>query len=102
MIRRPPRSNRTYTLFPYTTLFRSSDRHHRNLSRRHWKNRHRTHRIERLERFDPPCVSTCQRLGGSLLSRCGISSSKSVQRLDHPVNVLVSELWMAEIGRAHV
>src|SRR3546814_15859610 len=27
MIRRPPRSTRTYTLFPYTTLFRSSDLH---------------------------------------------------------------------------
>src|SRR3546814_9224359 len=27
MIRRPPRSTRTYTLFPYTTLFRSP-RHH--------------------------------------------------------------------------
>src|SRR3546814_3496522 len=27
MIRRPPRSTRTDTLFPYTTLFRSSDRH---------------------------------------------------------------------------
>src|SRR3546814_20730001 len=26
MIRRPPRATRTYTLFPYTTLFRS-DRH---------------------------------------------------------------------------
>src|SRR3546814_4590542 len=26
MIRRPPRSTRTYTRFPYTTLFRSSDR----------------------------------------------------------------------------
>src|SRR3546814_4680960 len=26
MIRRPPRSTRTYTLFPYTTLFRSSVR----------------------------------------------------------------------------
>src|SRR3546814_9987428 len=26
MIRRPPRSTRTYTLFPYTTLFRSHDR----------------------------------------------------------------------------
>src|SRR3546814_3032151 len=26
MIRRPPRSTRTYTLFPYTTLFRSRDR----------------------------------------------------------------------------
>src|SRR3546814_14204193 len=26
MIRRPPRSTRTVTLFPYTTLFRSADR----------------------------------------------------------------------------
>src|SRR3546814_1996744 len=26
MIRRPPKSTRTYTLFPYTTLFRSLDR----------------------------------------------------------------------------
>src|SRR3546814_18579327 len=25
MVRRPPRSTRTYTLFPYTTLFRSSN-----------------------------------------------------------------------------
>src|SRR3546814_15046263 len=29
MLRRPPRSTRTDTLFPYTTLFRSSCRHHR-------------------------------------------------------------------------
>src|SRR3546814_4629479 len=28
MIRRPPRSTRTDTLFPYTTLFRSLNRHH--------------------------------------------------------------------------
>src|SRR3546814_15504379 len=27
MIRRPPISTRTYTLFPYTTLFRSADPH---------------------------------------------------------------------------
>src|SRR3546814_5884185 len=27
MIRRPPRSTRTDTLFPYTTLFRSADRY---------------------------------------------------------------------------
>src|SRR3546814_17826396 len=27
MIRRPPRSTRTDTLFPYTTLFRSSETH---------------------------------------------------------------------------
>src|SRR3546814_8213159 len=32
MIRRPPRSTRTDTLFPYTTLFRS---HRRNLGRHH-------------------------------------------------------------------
>src|SRR3546814_12957145 len=29
MIRRPPRSTRTDTLFPYTTLFRSAQRHPR-------------------------------------------------------------------------
>src|SRR3546814_13411685 len=29
MIRRPPRSTRTDTLFPYTTLFRSHDRNQR-------------------------------------------------------------------------
>src|SRR3546814_18106837 len=28
MIRRPPRSTRTYTLFPYTTLFRSAGLEH--------------------------------------------------------------------------
>src|SRR3546814_3375170 len=30
MIRRPPRSTRTDTLFPYTTLFRSPDKHEQN------------------------------------------------------------------------
>src|SRR3546814_4596371 len=36
MIRRPPRSTRTDTLFPYTTLFRSGGRpsHYRRLARR--------------------------------------------------------------------
>src|SRR3546814_6459777 len=29
MIRRPPRSTRTDTLFPYTTLFRSAQRRHK-------------------------------------------------------------------------
>src|SRR3546814_6078530 len=32
MIRRPPRSTRTDTLFPYTTLFRSSTRQKRRIS----------------------------------------------------------------------
>src|SRR3546814_16842833 len=34
MIRRPPRSTRTDTLFPYTTLFRSPSRARRTTSRR--------------------------------------------------------------------
>src|SRR3546814_7039850 len=34
MIRRPPRSTRTDTLFPYTTLFRSDARRSRRLRRR--------------------------------------------------------------------
>src|SRR3546814_2645257 len=43
MIRRPPRSTRTDTLFPYTTLFRSARRRPR--LRRHWGARpHRQHR----------------------------------------------------------
>src|SRR3546814_5089428 len=34
MIRRPPRSTRTDTLFPYTTLFRSQDQTHGGFGRR--------------------------------------------------------------------
>src|SRR3546814_5339381 len=53
MIRRPPRSTRTDTLFPYTTLFRSSQRR-RACRRRGWCNGvvRRTHRraAERRQR----------------------------------------------------
>src|SRR3546814_8088590 len=35
MIRRPPRSTRTDTLFPYTTLFRSDGDVHRDADRAH-------------------------------------------------------------------
>src|SRR3546814_16394719 len=34
MLRRPPRSTRTYTLFPYSTLFRSTAHFKRRKSRR--------------------------------------------------------------------
>src|SRR3546814_7703244 len=37
MIRRPPRSTRTDTLFPYTTLFRSVSRVHHHQPRNRWK-----------------------------------------------------------------
>src|SRR3546814_4758680 len=58
MIRRPPRSTRTDTLFPYTTLFRSEggDEHpegalakrpHRGTARRRLPFRHRLHPVAR-------------------------------------------------------
>src|SRR3546814_10025966 len=49
MIRRPPRSTRTDTLFPYTTLFRSVGRHPCHPFGRRARD---AHRLERLRR-DP-------------------------------------------------
>src|SRR3546814_18925617 len=53
MIRRPPRSTRTDTLFPYTTLFRSVDRRQERTERR------REHLAELHRRI----TETDQRLG---------------------------------------
>src|SRR3546814_4779346 len=58
MIRRPPRSNRTDTLFPYTTLFRSPNgrcrRHHRGVGegRRSTRPREEGGRASRRRRSD--------------------------------------------------
>src|SRR3546814_5677539 len=45
MIRRPPRSTRTDTLFPYTTLFRSGRPH----PREHRERREPGHRVELVD-----------------------------------------------------
>src|SRR3546814_13854282 len=62
MIRRPPRSTRTDTLFPYTTLFRSADH-----PRRRWRGGGRTD-----ARIDPGAYRRCdpraRRRGGRCLS----------------------------------
>src|SRR3546814_15331207 len=51
MIRRPPRSTRTDTLFPYTTLFRSIDRRLRILIGNIGRDPHgRTHKPPAFER----------------------------------------------------
>src|SRR3546814_8385071 len=52
MIRRPPRSTRTDTLFPYTTLFRSYPPHLRVERRRHAE--HDPRRWRRRHPADPP------------------------------------------------
>src|SRR3546814_10602024 len=54
MIRRPPRSTRTDTLFPYTTLFRSLERHRDPRIERGYRHHHRRqrlagHRLEQVE-----------------------------------------------------
>src|SRR3546814_15680689 len=62
-IRRPPRSTRTDTLFPYTTLFRSSDRHlgrhHRLCGCRLCGDGRPADRSEE-RRVGKECVSTCR------------------------------------------
>src|SRR3546814_18353311 len=56
MIRRPPRSTRTDTLFPYTTLFRS-ERIERRCSRERDRGRKRTYqRTDLIARIGTRCV----------------------------------------------
>src|SRR3546814_15145542 len=43
IVRRPPRSTRTYTLFPYTTLFRSALRVGRRIAIHHHRNGEAAH-----------------------------------------------------------
>src|SRR3546814_4475610 len=101
MIRRPPRSTRTDTLFPYTTLFRSHsspDRH-----RFHWwtlrqKSGHRSSVVPEGERR----LRSCQR------SRC--SSERRLSWFIPFHGVVFTRLGTAgqaftsqgQIGRAHV
>src|SRR3546814_5395421 len=54
MIRRPPRSTRTDTLFPYTTLFRSWP-----AGRRPFASRHRTPKVQTKGRTPPPWRGPC-------------------------------------------
>src|SRR3546814_16875907 len=80
MVRRPPRSTRTYTLFPYTTLFRSGPGFFREIAGQDHRMalvRDRRHRIDEAalafsrvavvlrsrDMDDPPCAGGQQRLG---------------------------------------
>src|SRR3546814_5471442 len=108
MIRRPPRSTRTDTLFPYTTLFRSDGMAHRT-----------EHGFSVSERFEVPADHETQRsLTGALgaaghrrvehgiafrLRRAGKSSRRlwrDGRRIykKRPVREALDE----QIGRAHV
>src|SRR3546814_17182065 len=64
MIRRPPRSTRTDTLFPYTTLFRSAPgEDERERPARHGDGRDREGRRQHHQAADDPYPSTQRALG---------------------------------------
>src|SRR3546814_1222857 len=88
MIRRPPRSTRTDTLFPYTTLFRSADAVAR--------------RLERLVGFRLVAVAA-KVLQGNTVARAGIAEQlfHALQPRQHGEAQRRRVLGL-EIGRAHV
>src|SRR3546814_9955379 len=109
MIRRPPRSTRTYTLFPYTTLFRSrrANRFHPRRRRpqgrgtarvnRQTRRRYRVRR-KRHRRCEPVIPGGC----AALLPRrycCKRASGRTKASLGA---TMARTSVKGEIGRAHV
>src|SRR3546814_17893398 len=103
MIRRPPRSTRTDTLFPYTTLFRSAQQ-----GLRHTTDLRRDRRHGGPQRWVLTAMllhhpnGTLAHLGGkrvclvhgSILSRIGASSNPGAVQLCLPSNVFGSSLML--------
>src|SRR3546814_15241912 len=83
MIRRPPRSTRTDTLFPYTTLFRST-----------------TDPVARRRATYQACQASCsqnQSKGGAGEAKGGFADDDSSLASDEHIGPCADE-----IGRAHV
>src|SRR3546814_9934090 len=84
MIRRPPRSTRTYTLFPYTTLFRSVETRQRiaGLAGRD----HEARAIEVLQVVDGAEAGAVdvleQRVRAACHARCGAVQDRKSTRLN--------------------
>src|SRR3546814_17530017 len=92
-IRRPPISTRTYTLFPYTTLFRSAPQRCASscstASTRVWRRRRfHGHRRGRLYCLGPETAagpSPKRRAGGRLRSEEHTSELQSLMRISYAV-----------------
>src|SRR3546814_16739973 len=112
MIRRPPRSTRTDTLFPYTTLFRSKVEHrkHANLAfeRRHVDpGHHALHRAtdSRLDRYRMGKQSRQVELAARLIVISIALRRRQLIHFDqghacHRSLLFRPEAWSRKIGRA--
>src|SRR3546814_1758668 len=78
MIRRPPRSTRTDTLFPYTTLFRSLAESADRRVARHRPDRRRIETDERDARAEPRCCGGGLGPGVSTTDHDDIESSATL------------------------
>src|SRR3546814_2564165 len=105
MIRRPPRSTRTDTLFPYTTLFRSAagtghctdiprrgvmlgDKAHR-VDQREKKERPQPQRQRLAEHTMPLCVGEDQPVHGRLQRR--------LEQVNRPLSAVEAGEWVDEV-----
>src|SRR3546814_6200462 len=100
MIRRPPRSTRTDTLFPYTTLFRSQDPdrsypRYRSGRRADLQLRHRVARTAYREAEKAVGMS----LRSTQLHRHPVAAQ--AQQITH-VTKPINDAGATQIGRAHV
>src|SRR3546814_9668462 len=111
MIRRPPRSTRTHTLFPYTTLFRSST----GATKRQWRPASQTRAISSGRWFE---LIGKLRYAQQLRWVVAVALEALAQLIKHGIvhprfackHPSIFSLWMPEqcpaivreIGRAHV
>src|SRR3546814_10108702 len=76
MIRRPPRSTRTDTLFPYTTLFRSAD------LGAPGETEHTSHEAQQLSRFGNPRTRPAL-AEAAVVDELHVQSAKRLGLLEH-------------------
>src|SRR3546814_12893196 len=110
MIRRPPESKRTATLFPYTTLFRSGMEYVQGESITTHANRKRLDVPARLELFRDVCAAVAHAHRSLVIHRDLKPANVMVQEddrghaavklLDFGIARIIAE--ELEIGRAHV
>src|SRR3546814_8485441 len=89
MIRRPPRSTRTYTLFPYTTLFRSP------------QDFHRPDDLRKRGRAVGRVTMTCASQGARRRSEEHTSELQSLMRISYAVFCLKKKKETTQLKKTH-